>query len=67
MTAQVLAYFSLQIKILKLGYAFNYDARHMANSYGELNCLITSYQMLLDIRQVNKEQGGGLSVSKLWR
>ncbi|KAL6176793.1 hypothetical protein ACLB2K_053426 [Fragaria x ananassa] len=47
-------------KILKLGYAFIYDARHLADSYGVLNCF-NHYQMLLDIQQVFKEQGGGLS------
>ncbi|XP_024169754.1 uncharacterized protein LOC112176163 isoform X2 [Rosa chinensis] len=47
-------------KILKLGYAFVYDARHLADSYGELNCF-NHYQMLLDIQHVFKEQGGGLS------
>ena len=47
-------------KILKLGYAFKYDVRQLADSYGELKCF-NHCQMLLDIQRVFEEQGGGLS------
>ncbi|KAG8363874.1 hypothetical protein BUALT_Bualt19G0067900 [Buddleja alternifolia] len=46
--------------ILKLGYNFQCDIKHLARSYGELNCF-KHFEMLLDIQNVFKEPRGGLS------
>uniref|UniRef100_A0A7N0U816 3'-5' exonuclease domain-containing protein n=1 Tax=Kalanchoe fedtschenkoi TaxID=63787 RepID=A0A7N0U816_KALFE len=47
-------------RILKLGYNFQCDIKHLASSYGNLKCF-RHYEMLLDIQNVFKEPRGGLS------
>ncbi|CAA3007013.1 exonuclease mut-7 homolog isoform X2 [Olea europaea var. sylvestris] len=46
--------------VLKLGYNYQCDAKQLAHSYGDLNCF-KQCEMLLDIQNVFKEPGGGLS------
>ncbi|XVF57571.1 hypothetical protein PTKIN_Ptkin06aG0216300 [Pterospermum kingtungense] len=47
-------------RILKLGYNFQCDVKQLAQSYGDLECF-KCYNMLLDIQNMFKEPGGGLS------
>ncbi|XP_009612152.1 uncharacterized protein [Nicotiana tomentosiformis] len=47
-------------RVLKLGYNFQCDMKQLAGSYGQLQCF-KHYDMLLDIQNVFKEPGGGLS------
>ncbi|KAL6557956.1 hypothetical protein OROMI_018306 [Orobanche minor] len=46
--------------ILKLGYNFKCDIHQLSHSYGDLSCF-NHFEMLLDIQNVFKESGGGLS------
>nr|XP_043624053.1 exonuclease mut-7 homolog isoform X2 [Erigeron canadensis] len=47
-------------QILKLGYNFQCDMKQLSQSYGEFACF-KSFEMLLDIQNMFKEVGGGLS------
>lgn len=46
--------------LLSTGYNYQCDAKQLAHSYGDLNCF-KQCEMLLDIQNVFKEPGGGLS------
>ncbi|CAL9093992.1 unnamed protein product [Musa textilis] len=45
---------------LKLGYNLQCDLHQLSHSYGDLECF-RSYELLLDIEKLFKEQNGGLS------